>query len=398
MPEPDETAALLYETLASDAFVSASLAAPRQHGADAVRRVDVRPVVARGRRMIQLAYRTRTQVTHRNVPPADAAAILIELLATDFRTGSVHTAERDVHVTMSRGGLRLRETTPPASSAAALTHDRIKRYVIPEGEPCAFLQRLGVMAQDGRVLAAKQAKFRQINRYLEMVADVAGALPTEGPLHVVDFGSGKSYLTFALHHYLRDVLGREAVIIGLDRRRDVIAECTAIARDLDARGISFEVGDIAGFTAVEPVDMVVSLHACDTATDDALAQAVAWGAQVILAAPCCQHELARQIVNETMQPVLKHGILRERLAAILTDALRAQRLEMAGYKVQVLESIETEHTPRNLLIRAVKRSPGMPVPPELVARYEALKAFWHAWPHIDRAMDATGRPPRDTGR
>jgi SAM-dependent methyltransferase len=383
MPKSDGPATRLREVLSSEAFIDASLSAPAQSGADAVRRVEVRPVTVRGKRMVQFAYRTSTQITHRNIPPVEAASHFLELLATDFRSASIRSTERVFHVTVTASGdLSIRQGSQ-ASSPVAATHDRAKRYVIPEGAPCAFLQRLGVMTEAGRVIAAKQAKFRQINRYLEMVADVIRALPATGPLRVIDFGSGKSYLTFALHHFMHAVLEREVSITGLDLKREVIAECEEIARDLDAEGLSFEVGDIAGYAPNTPIDMVVSLHACDTATDDALERAVEWGARVILAAPCCQHELARQIASDAMRPILKHGILRERLAAIVTDALRAQRLEMAGYKVQVLEFIETEHTPKNLLIRAVKR-PGSH--PNTNATYEAFKAFWNVDPHIDHAM------------
>jgi hypothetical protein len=204
------------------------------------------------------------------------------------------------------------------------------------------------------VRSQRYDKFRQVNRFLELVEDVLPALP-EGPLRIVDFGSGKSYLTFALHHLVTVVHGREVEIVGLDLKADVVDDCEALARKLGAAGLRFEVGDIAGYEALAGVDLVVSLHACDTATDDALDRAVRVGAPVILAVPCCQHELLTQLDSPALGPLLRHGTLRERFAAEVTDAARAQLLGAVGYDVQVVEFIELEHTPKNVLLRAVAR-------------------------------------------
>ena len=238
-----------------------------------------------------------------------------------------------------------------------LGHDRVKQRVLPEGVPVPFLVELGVMTAEGKVRAQRYDKFRQVNRFLELVEDVLPALPAEGPLRVVDFGSGKSYLTFALHHLLTVVHRREVEIVGLDLKTDVVDHCEALARTLGADGLRFEVGDIAGYAALEGVDLVVSLHACDTATDDALDRAVRAGAPVILAVPCCQHELLPQLARPALDPLLRHGTLRERFAAEVTDAARAQLLGAVGYDVQVVEFIELEHTPKNILLRATAR-PG----------------------------------------
>jgi hypothetical protein len=244
--------------------------------------------------------------------------------------------------------------------------------LIPENVPVPFLVEAGVMTRSGKVRASKQAKFRQINRFLELVDDVLDALPPAGALRVIDFGCGKSYLTFALHHLLTVVRGREVNILGLDRKRDVVRSCARLAGKLECRGLEFRIGEIADQAIEGPVDLAVSLHACDTATDDALARAVAWRTGVILAVPCCQHELAGLLRSDPWEPLLRHGILKERLAALATDALRAQALEAAGYRTQVVEFIDLEHTAKNLLIRAVRRSGG-DRRDEALAAYEDFK-------------------------
>ena len=210
-----------------------------------------------------------------------------------------------------------------------------------------FLVELGVQTPDGRVRAQRRSKFRQVNRFVELVEDVVPALP-DGRLRVVDFGSGRAYLTFALHDLLTRVHGREVDLLGLDLKADVVADCDALARRLGASGLRFEVGDIAE-ADLEGVDLVVSLHACDTATDAALERAVRARAAVILAVPCCQHELLGQLENKTLRPLLRYGTLRERFVAEVTDAARARLLELAGYDVQVVEFVPLEHTPKNVL-------------------------------------------------
>ena len=240
------------------------------------------------------------------------------------------------------------------AAEASLAHDRTKQYLLPEGEPVDFLVRLGVQTPDGRVTKNRYDKFRQINRYLEFLEDVLEELPKERTIQIVDFGCGKSYLTFATYYYLHVKQGRDLAVTGLDLKEDVIQNCNALARELGYEGLRFEQGDISAYQG-EGADVVISLHACDLATDYALEKAVKWGAKVILAVPCCQHELNRQIKNDVLRPALKYGIIKERMAALLTDAVRAEILEREGYDTQILEFIDMEHTPKNLLIRAVKR-------------------------------------------
>ncbi len=307
-----------------------------------------------------------------------------------------------------------------ATMATAPAHDREKRYLLPAGIPVPFLVDLGVMREDGSVVKSMYDKFRQINRFLEFIDDVlptltkaAGSYPPSGhenhpdhvirpdhviqpgrPIRVVDFGCGKSYLTFAVHHYLVAVKGLKAEITGLDLKDDVIERCSALAERLGAANLHFQRGDIASYSADEPPDLVISLHACDTATDAALAQAIAWKAPVILAVPCCQHELnaALSRMDASNSPLLtdlgsalKHGIVRERVAALLTDASRAESLERAGYRAQILEFIDMSHTPKNLLIRAVlpdRSIPNIEDPP----RATSVEAYAGAELYLSRAL------------
>ena len=396
--ETDPVAGLVHDALVTNrSLISLVLSDPRPATEKAARKVVVRPITLREQAAYQFEYHAENKVSHQNLPPETAAARVLSLLADTFRQGQFFTKVGDVQVRASgkNGRLIVAPAKPPSKAPATeADHNRRKNYLLPEGEPVSFLVRLGVMTAEGRIVAAKYDKFRQINRFLEMVNDVAGDLPpatAERPLRIVDFGSGKAYLTFALYHFLHIVQNRPVTLVGLDLKTDVVAFCERVARDLRYDGLTFSVGDIAGYDGGEAADLVVSLHACDTATDDALAKAIGWGATVILSVPCCQHELFRQIENDTMRPLLKHGIFKERLSALVTDAARASLLETAGYAVQALEFVEGEHTPKNLLLRAVKRAEGSAAAKSAhVARteYEAFRDFWHVSPKLERLLKA----------
>jgi SAM-dependent methyltransferase len=217
------------------------------------------------------------------------------------------------------------------------------------------LIELGVMTKEGKIVNAKYDKFKQINRFLEFIEDVLPFLDKTREQTILDFGCGKSYLTFAMYYYLKELKGYRIRIIGLDLKKQVIEECNELARRFGYDELTFCEGDIASYEGVRQVDMVVSLHACDKATDYALYKAVQWDAKVILSVPCCQHELNAQMNNEIMKPLFRYGLIKERMAALATDALRAEVLELVGYKTQILEFIDMEHTPKNILIRGIKR-------------------------------------------
>jgi hypothetical protein len=279
-----------------------------------LRRVEITPITIKGKKLFQFGYQHARKITHRNLPPREAAGQAEALLASAFKQATLRTADTEYQVLIGKDGRpkihQRRIATPsadenpnPPADTPHDNHDRTKNYLLREGEPYPFLVRLGVMTSEGAVIAARRDKFKQINRYLETVVDVASAFPPDQPLTIVDFGSGKSYLTFALYHLLAIEQKRPDVrIVGLDLKADVIAGCERIARDLNFDGLSFAVGDIKGYAGPpegRTVDMVVSLHACDTATDDALAQAIGWNARCILAVPCCQHELFKKLADDT---------------------------------------------------------------------------------------------------
>ena len=374
MSELDDLLSRLFDR---DDLTRATLSKPARRELPA--KVIVEPVELRD----GLAYRFTTQLAdravHENLAAPAARAELASLL-TRYRQGLLQGADADWQVL---GTTVLRR--PPTRPARSREHDRRKHYLLEDGVPVPYLVELGVMTPEGRVRKSRFDKFRQVNRFLELVDDVVPSLPEDGPLRVVDFGCGKSYLTFALHHLLTEVHGRDVEIVGLDLKADVIEACSSLADRVGARGLRFERGEIAGYRPGAPVDLVVSLHACDTATDEALAQAVQWEATAILAVPCCQKEAYRQISSQLLQPVLRHGLAKERLASLVTDALRAQLLELAGYRTQLVEFIELEHTPKNVLIRAVR---GGPASAETRRSYEELRDALGLEPTLERLLSA----------
>lgn len=348
-----ELADLVEDLIARDAVTGATLSKPRRSDPARYAKVTVDPIVVRGALRYRWRYHYATRTTDEHLAAEETARRLIHLIGGEFRQAHVRATDGDYQVLADASGttvLRRPATKPTASRA----HDRRKQHVLADGVPVSFLVELGVQTSTGKVKSPRRDKFRQVNRFLELVEDVLPALPA-GRLRVVDFGSGKSYLTFALHHLLTVVHGREVDLVGLDLKEDVVATCSALARTLGSVGLRFEVGDIAGYAGVDAADLVVSLHACDTATDAALERAVRWNAPVILAVPCCQHELLGQIQNAPLGPLLGRGLLRARFASDVTDAARAQLLEAVGYDVQLVEFVELEHTPKNVLIRATRR-------------------------------------------
>ena len=339
----------------------------------------IRPVLAKGALHFQAEEFIGKQAFHKNLTAEEAVDYLEGLMETSFRQLQLEAQDKSGTVLVSKKGkvtVKVKKKAAVANMAASasdqdsgstggsdaalkaawaggLSHNRKKRYILEEGIPVPFLVELGVQTKDGAIVHAKYDKFRQINRFLEFIEDVLPKLDKNQETRIIDFGCGKSYLTFAMYYYLKELKGYDIRIIGLDLKEDVIAHCNELKDKYGYGKLSFLVGDIASYTDVDAVDMVVTLHACDTATDYALAKAVQWGAKVILSVPCCQHEANKMMENELLQPVLQYGILKERMAAIMTDAVRANLLTAKGYDTQILEFIDMEHTPKNLLIRAV---------------------------------------------
>lgn len=330
---------------------------------DGVIKICARPMLKNKSLLFQIEEYTKTQVFHKNLTAGDAGSYLTGKLSSDtssqtasFKNALVETQSFTANVLVSKKGtitIKKKMNASAKQPKISLSHNRKKKYILEEGIPVPFLIDLGVMTQNGNIVNAHYDKFRQINRFLEYIEDILPSLPTDRELRILDFGCGKSYLTFAIYYYLKVLKGYPVRITGLDLKEDVIRHCNELAFKYGYDKLEFLCGDIAYYDGCSQVDMVVTLHACDTATDYALAKAVGWGAKVILSVPCCQHELNKQMKNDLLSPVLHYGILKERMAALMTDGLRAQILEANGYRTQILEFIDMAHTPKNLLIRAV---------------------------------------------
>ncbi|MDD3252366.1 MAG: SAM-dependent methyltransferase [Lachnospiraceae bacterium] len=332
---------------------------------EGVQKVRIRPLLLKNSLMYQAEELAGSQAFHKNFTQEEVKDYVEALLQTRFRQGELLSELGNATVLVGKKGTMTVKTkrkmmaaepdTMPAPDERLekLQHNRSKRYVLEEGTPVPFLVELGVMTAEGRIVRTRYDKFRQINRFLEFIEDILPRLDKSRETTIIDFGCGKSYLTFAMYYYLHVLKGYPIRIIGLDLKKEVIAHCNRLAEQYGYDKLKFYHGDIASYEGVDHVDMVVTLHACDTATDYALDKAVRWGAKVILSVPCCQHELNRQMENDLLKPVFQYGLIKERMAALYTDALRAELLEAQGYRTQILEFIDMEHTPKNILIRAV---------------------------------------------
>ena len=324
-------------------------------------KIKVRPVMIRDSLYFQVSRYTDKQVFHENMTAEDALETLSGWILHDFRQAQIRMQNEMVTVLVSKKG----KATVKSKKAACietqnLEHNRKKQYIIEEGTAVPFMIDLGVMTESGKIIRTRYDKYRQINRFLEFIEDILPELPTDRTVHIIDFGCGKSYLTFAMYYYLKVLKHYDIRITGLDLKQKVIEDCQALADRYGYDGLQFLCGDIADYNGTDEVDMVVTLHACDTATDYALYKAVKWHASVILSVPCCQHELNRKMQCETLSGAFQYGLIKERTAALMTDAMRGQLLKMKGYKTQLLEFIDMEHTPKNILIRGVKSKGLLP--------------------------------------
>ncbi len=349
-----------------------------------ITKITIRPVLLKETLCFQAELFRGTKAFHENLGKTEIVLRVLEWMDTSFRQLQLESGLGMASVLVSKKGkVTIKEKKSAGVKVPELAHNKKKRYLLKEGRPIDFLVDLGVMTAEGKVVHSRYDKFRQINRFLEFIEDIQDALPKEREIRILDFGCGKSYLTFAMYYYLKICKGLNIRITGLDLKEDVIKRCSALAEKYGYEKLEFLRGDIAKYEGEEQVDMVVTLHACDTATDFALYKAIRWDAKVILSVPCCQHELNKQIQNEQLDPVLKYGLLKERIAALVTDGLRAELLEQQGYDTQILEFIDMEHTPKNILIRAVKRPGEHKVSGEA---YEKCTEALHVQPTLERLL------------
>jgi SAM-dependent methyltransferase len=374
---------LLNEVFAKGSLLHCVLSSPRRKDQGSGR-ILIRPVSIKQQIQYQVTSYEGPKAIHRNLSPQECQQFIQDSLQ-HYKQGLLCTDDADYHILVSDKEVVKILKKPPTHVPKTISHNIAKQYLLEEGEPISYLIELGVMDRKGKVLAQKRDKFKQLNRFLEMINDVLPNFSMDEVLHIIDFGCGKAYLTFALYDYLVRIKGFKVEIHGLDLKKDVIEFCQNLAKKLNYKNLNFSLGDIQHYKSANKIDMVIALHACDTATDAAIEQAVQWQAKVILCVPCCQHELYNQVESAVLQPILRHGILKERFAALATDAARAQLLEIVGYHTQVLEFINLEHTPKNLLIRAVKKK-GAHNPSKAIQEYLEFKKALKITPAIERLL------------
>ena len=326
---------------------------PRNNGETS--KVKIRPVIVKEELLFQISEYKNNQIFHNNLNKKETVEKIEDYLLNDFKQMEINTVSMQASVLISKKGkITIKKKNISSEKKIDLSHNKNKKYILQDNTPVPFLMDLGVQTKEGKVSKSHYDKFRQINRYLEFVRDIMDKLPTDREMTIIDFGCGKSYLTFALYYYINILSGRKARIIGLDLKEKVIEDCNRLAKKYGYEKLQFFTGDVSTYDFEGEVDMVVTLHACDTATDYAIAKAIAWNAKVIFTVPCCQHEVNKQMNNEELMPLLKYGLIKERISSLVTDGIRACLMEEHGYQVQVMEFIDMEHTPKNILLRAVK--------------------------------------------
>lgn len=321
-----------------------------------ISKVKIRPILKKDELIFQASEYKGKKIFHTNYSKEELIEQIIQYTHSLFRQVEIRTKSRQLTILISKKGkVTIRsKKVQNLQLKQELDHNRTKNYILEEGMKIPFLIDLNVMTEEGKIVKSKYDKFKQINRFLEFIEDILPSLDKDRELTIIDFGCGKSYLTFAMYYYLKEMKNYQINVIGLDLKDDVIKTCNELKDRYGYDKLQFIKGDIASYEGVNMVDMVVTLHACDTATDHALYKAVKWGADVILSVPCCQHELNNQLKCKELNPIFQYGLIKERTAALMTDALRANMLEIQGYKTQILEFIDMEHTPKNILIRAIK--------------------------------------------
>jgi len=352
-------------------------------------KVTVRPVEIKGEFKWQFSYFDEKQDTTKNYSLKDAVSKINGLLALPFRNVFIESSAGNLQVNFSKKGKALVSKSKPSETKTDLSHDRHKDRLLTPDNAAPFLEAIGILTKDGRIKADMQRKYKQVNEFLRLVDETASFSSWAGsPIHIVDFGCGSGHLTFAMYYYLREVLGLDAHVTGVDLKSELLKQLQAKSEAMSWDQLKFQVGAIADYESDVAPDVVLALHACDTATDDALAKGIQWNSRVIVCAPCCQHELQAQLSKipapTQMLPVFKDGILSERMGDILTDTFRATILRIMGYRTDVTQFVPIEHTAKNLMIRSVKT--GEAGGKRWVDEYRSLKSFWGVTPYLERLL------------
>ncbi len=372
---------LFKDLIDKNIFIKATVSNPinKKNG---ITKGNLKPVLIKNEIYIQLETFKENKAYHENICFCDFMVKFSEIL-DEFKQILIVSQGIDYQILKGKNDYTIRENENK-KVVKSLEHNKKRQYILEEGKPIPFLVKLGVMGEDGKVFKNSYDKFRQINKYLEFIDDTIREMQNkkliDNHIKVVDFGCGKSYLTFALHHYLKDIREFTYEIIGLDLKKDVMEKCNRIAKDLDCDNLEFLTGNIKDFDKLQNVDLIFSLHACNNATDYALLKGLELGAKAILAVPCCQHEFNEKMGKNrgsqffsTETPIGKHGILFEKFTSLATDAFRAQALELCGFKTQVMEFIDMEHTPKNILIKAIKEKVSKETLEKNMQSIESLK-------------------------
>ena len=369
---------ILIKSFDDQSFINCTFSGPRQKG-------EVRNILVQATNdEFKVEYRL---VKHNNIKTMkkDEVENLLTDFFSDFKQCLVKTKTSEVQILLNKKK-KAKIITKQAAAPKRTTHNRKKNYIIPDGEKCDFLIEIGVMDKSGKVKSNYYNKFKQINRFLEMVNDLYKDITPGESLHTVDFGCGKSYLTFALYHYFKNIKKIDVQITGIDLKQEVIDHCNEIAQKIDYTGLKFAHGFIHNFKTDNKIDFVVTLHACDTATDDAILFSLQNKADKMMFVPCCQHELNKQLENNASNILLKHGIFKDRMTEIVTDTMRSQLLEACGYKVQSMEFIDLSHTAKNVLLRCTKVNKTEKVKAEAYKKYLGFKEQWSITPYLEKEL------------
>lgn len=339
-------------------------------------------VISKKKQGFQAEKFTEKQAFHESISQEQVECYCRECMNVGYKQLNAWTSDSEYAVKVSKKG-KVFFNKSKASSTVKVNKDnnRKKNYYLQEGTVIPPLVDMGVFTKEGKVVNSMYDKYRQINKFIQFIVEAVDKANLK-KINIVDFGCGKSYLTFVVYYYLTYVKGMDVTMTGLDLKEDVIRKCQETAEKYGYDKLSFKVGDVAVYESEQPVDMVITLHACDTATDYALYHAIRWGTRIIISVPCCQHELNSQINSEEYGALTRYGLLKERTAAIMTDAIRANLLEYSGYKTQILEFIDFTHTPKNLLIRAVKSNIKKEHKEKMLEEVEALNKEFNLSPTL----------------
>lgn len=387
---------LIRETILNpETFVRATFSGRQKGQSLRWQRITIRPVLLKNKRHLQFSYYDEAQHIAQNHAGEQAAAELENTLKLPFRNFHIQTTQQYIQINLTKKGtpiISIQNVDEP--QPIDLAHDREKQHILMEGQVIPYLLATGIITADGRVKAAMRNKFAQINQFLQRLQETGELKQLAAPpIEIVDFGCGSAVLTFATYHYITEILNIPVHVVGVDIKKHLIEKHRETAKALGWAGIEFHHSTIADYQAEKPVDIVIALHACDTATDDAIAQGIRWGSKLIVCAPCCHHDLQAQLSRQTIpapfEPVLRYGLFHERIGDVLTDTFRTLILRMAGYKTDVVQFVAPEHTPKNIMIRAVKTADHGSS--DTTREYESLCQYWQVTPYLQQILDETHR-------